>query len=308
MEHFIESGETSTQGCSYTDTTLPNKEKCNNCFGTLDCSISKCSSVCEMDDLCEGVGSGCTEEKVKSVIDLYKTLFGKMKNYFHEHDTLGTINLDFSDISNRDGDTVRDLLWAMLKDMYDVGTLNSKSNFVDKQRLENVLKSQEHILNEDGIILNNLKTADNTMKRQMEIDLNEFRKTQYNLAIIKQAIVFIAIILIIPALVKFNVIKKKMGIVIWIILLVVLLIYVIFMIVIKNNNRDDIDFREYNFVKPTDDEIARSRIAASMSKKDKAKCKALAAMEDDFDADSINIDITPYRTNEKAGEGQCFSG
>ena len=104
---------------------------------------------------------------------------------------------------------------------------------------------------------------------------------QYNLTIIKQAIVFVAIILIF--LVKLNVLDKNTGLVIWFILLVVLLIYVIFMIIVKNSNRDDVDFREYNFVKPTDDEIARSRIAASMSSKDRAKCKALADMEDDFD-------------------------
>ena len=157
-------------------------------------------------------------------------------------------------------------------------------------------------------MLNNLKSVDNTMKRQMEIDLNEYRRTQYNLTIIKQAIVFVAIILIFPALVKLNVLDKNTGLVIWFILLVVLLIYVIFMIIVKNSNRDDVDFREYNFVKPTDDEIARSRIAASMSSKDKAKCKALADMEDDFDPESINIDITPYRTNEEGGGSQCFSG
>ena len=41
--------------------------------------------------------------------------------------------------------------------MYEVGTLNSKSNFVDKQRLDNVLKSQEYIISDDGVLLNNLK-------------------------------------------------------------------------------------------------------------------------------------------------------
>ena len=142
------------------------------------------------------------------------------------------------------------------------------------------------------------------MKRKMEINLNEFRKIQYNLKVIKQAIVFVAIILIFPALVKFGVFDKQMGLVIWFICLVVLLIYVLFMLIIKNNNRDDIDFREYNFVKPNDEEIARSRIAASMSSKDKAKCKALAEMDDDFDANTINIDITPYKTNDE--EVKCF--
>ena len=42
----------------------------------------------------------------------------------------------------------------------------------------------------------------------------------------------------------------------------------------------------------------------AISDKDKAKCNALAEMEDDFDPSSVNIDITPYLSND--GEGQCF--
>jgi len=313
MEHFynttemVENSQVDSQSCNYNDTSSFSSVNCDDCFGSNRCTTDECSSVCNL-NLCENSTDDCSEETMTNIVDLYKSLFGKMKEYFHEHDTLGTININFSQIANSGPDVVRLELWNILKDMYEVGTLNSKSNFVDKQRLDNVLKSQEYIISDDGVLLNNLKTVDNTMKRQMEIDLNQYRRTQYNLTIIKQAIVFVAIILIFPALVKFNVLDKNTGLVIWFVLLVVLLIYVLFMIIVKNSNRDDIDFREYNFVKPTDDEIARSRIAASMSSKDKAKCKALAAMEDDFDPESINIDITPYKTNEEGGGSQCFSG
>jgi len=313
MEHFYGTNEMSTnnevdtQNCKYNKESGLSGVNCDDCFGSINCTTSECSEVCDL-KLCDGSSADCSEETMTSIVDLYKSLFGKMKEYFAEHDTLGNITINFSQIKNSGPDAVRLELWNILKDMYEVGTLNSKSNFVDKQRLDNVMRSQEYIISDDGVLLNNLKTVDNTMKRQMEIDLNDFRKTQYNLKIIKQAIVFVAIILIFPALVKLKVLDKNTGLVIWLVLIVVLLIYVLFMIIVKNSNRDDVNFREYNFVKPTDDEIARSRIAASMSSKDKAKCKALAAMDDDFDADSINIDITPYRTNEEGSGGQCFSG
>ena len=39
-----------------------------------------------------------------------------------------------------------------------------------------------------------------------------------------------------------------------------------------------------------------------------AFAQTLADMEDDFDPESINIDITPYRTNEEGDGRQCFSG
>jgi hypothetical protein len=313
MEHFYNATSMSTnnqvdsQSCKYNESSSFSSVNCDDCFGSINCKTDHCKSVCDL-NLCEGSSEDCSEENMTSIVDLYKSLFGKMKQYFSDHDTLGNITINFSQIASSGPDVVRLELWNILKDMYDVGTLNSKSNYVDKQRLDNVLKSQQYIISDDGVLLNNLKTADNTMKRQMEIDLNEFRKTQYNLNVIKQAIVFVAIILIFPALVKLGVLNKNTGLVIWFVLLVVLLIYVVFMIIIKNSNRDDINFREYNFVKPTDDEIARSRIAASMSTKDKAKCKALSAMNDDFDPESINIDITPYKTDEEGSGGQCFSG
>ena len=62
-----------------------------------------------------------------NIVDLYKSLSGKMKEYFHEHDTLGTININFSQIANSGPDVVRLELWNILKDMYEVGTLNSKA-------------------------------------------------------------------------------------------------------------------------------------------------------------------------------------
>ena len=136
------------------------------------------------------------------------------------------------------------------------------------------------------------------------MNLYERRKLQYQVNIFKHIVLAIGVALLFPALVKFKKLDKNTGMVIWGLYMVVVLIYAIFMLYVKNLNRDDIDFKQYNFVKPTDEEVARSRIAASMSEKDRAKCNALAEMEDDFDPSSVNIDITPYLSND--GEGQCF--
>ena len=61
----------------------------------------------------------------------------------------------------------------MLSSMYDVGTLNSKSNYVDMTRLNNLLKSQEMIIEQDGTLLNSLQRMDSTKKRQIEMNLYE---------------------------------------------------------------------------------------------------------------------------------------
>ena len=304
---------TQATNCIYNDETSISDNGCNNCFESERCSsINDCVSVCGLDGVNTGICGNddedeCDERESRDIVDLYRTLFFQIKSYIRQNDSLPNLDIKFNTFKTLGADSTKDQIKNLLVSMYNSGTLNSKSNFVDKQRLDNIIKSQELIITDDGILLNNLKNVDNTSKRQMEININEFRKVEYNLGVIKQAVVFVAIMLLIPALVKFNVLDKKTGMVIWMVLLVVILVYVCFMIMVKNNNRDDIDFKQYNFVKPTDDEIARSRIEASMSSKDKARCKALAQMDDDFDPESINIDITPYRTNEGSSQRRCFS-
>lgn len=291
--------------CNYNDESIENNAECNSCFESENCSLNECESVCNL-DIC-GDDEDCDERESRDVVELYRSLFRRIKNFINQNDNLPNLEVNFNTFKTQGISGTRGEIKRLLETMYKTGTFHSKSNYIDKHRLDNILKSQEIIITDDGILLNNLKNADNTSKRQMEININEFRKTEYNLGVIKQVVIFVAIMLLIPALVKFKVLDKKTGMVVWMVLLVVILIYAGFMIMVKNNNRDDIDFKQYNFVKPTDDEIARSRIAASMSSKDKARCKALAQMDDDFDPESINIDITPYRSDDAPSQGRCFS-
>ena len=290
--------------CIYNE-RIENNAECNTCFESENCSLNECESVCNL-DIC-GDDEGCDERESRDIVDLYRSLFIRIKNYINQNDNLPNLEVNFNTFKTQGVSGTRNEIKRLLETMYRTGTMDSKSNYVDKHRLDNMLKSQEIIITDDGVLLNNLKNADNTSKRQMEININEFRKTEYNLGVIKQVVIFVAIMLLIPALVKFKVLDKKTGMVIWMVLLVVILIYAGFMIMVKNSNRDDIDFKQYNFVKPTDDEIARSRIAASMSSRDKARCKALAQMDDDFDPESINIDISPYTSDDAPSQGRCFS-
>ena len=72
--------------------------------------------------------------------------------------------MDFASISGTGENGVSRNLWNMLSSMYDVGTLNSKSNYVDMTRLNNLLKSQEMIIEQDGTLLNSLQRMDSTKK------------------------------------------------------------------------------------------------------------------------------------------------
>ena len=120
----------------------------------------------------------------------------------------------------------------------------------------------------------------------------------YQVDIFKKLVIAIGLALIIPAIVKFDLIPRNVGMLIWVIYMVVVLIYVIFVLFVKEKTRDDNDFRTFNFVKPNDEEIARSRMLSEMSEKDKVKCQALAEMDDGFDPSSIDIDISEYKSKD----------
>ena len=300
----ISTGSASNIGrCSYDENSQFDTSNCNKCFSNNNCRTSDCKSVCNL-NLCEGKDD--IDCEANAIVDLYKSLFNKYKDHHNSLDNndIQQINIDFSSIASSGENAVSRNIWNMLTGMYNFGTINSKGNYVDSQRLGNVLKSQEQSISDDGEFLNTMQRVDSTMKRQIEINLYDYRKTEYNVNIFKQIIIVIGIGLIFPVLVKFNILDRNTGLVIWGVLMVVILVYAIFMIYVKNSNRDDIDFNKFNFVKPTDEEIARSRLANAMSKSDKANCQALAEMDNDFDPASVNIDITPYLSSES--EPKCF--
>ena len=288
--------------CNYNMDSQYDRDNCNDCFNNENCRVTDCNSVCNL-EYCENGEDTC---EAHAIVDLYKTVFNKYKAHHNsiENPEIQKMDMDFSSITGTGENGVSRNLWNMLTSMYDIGTLDSKSNYVDLQRLGNLLKSQEMIIDQDGILLNSLQRMDSTKKRQVEMNIYERRKVEYQVNVFKYIVIAIGVALLFPALVKFNVLDKNTGMVIWGLFMIVVLIYAVFMLYVKNLNRDDIDFNKYNFVKPTDEEVARSRLANAMSDKDKAKCNALAEIEDDFDPASVNIDITPYISND--GEAQCF--
>ena len=285
-------------GCGFNDTSMFSNEDCAKCFSNEECSSIDCQSVCKM-DLC----GGQDECENASINDVYKNFFIKFKKYYNSLPEKNIDNIKTIDFQSKG---IGRHLWSILTNLYDVNKIHAKSNYIDMKRLNNIVKSQENILEDDGVLLNNLDKLNSTTKRQHEINLNDYRNMRYNINIFKQVVIAVAFAVIIPALVRFGIIDMTLGLVTWVIFMIIIGIYAIFMVYVKNSNRDDIDFKTFNFVKPTEEEIARSRLAGQMSKGDKAKCQALSEMEDDFDKDSINIDINPYISKDNS-ESKCFN-
>ena len=140
--------------------------------------------------------------------------------------------------------------------------------------------------------MNKLLNENTTSKREIEINYNFIKKKEEKIRIFKYSFIAIAIFSIIPLLSisKIGLIPKTLAFLIWLIVMVVILIIVIFKLFIENRHRDDINFFEYNFEKPSNNEIARSKMQHELSKKDKDKCNALAELGDYLDPKNFSFD------------------
>ena len=137
--------------------------------------------------------------------------------------------------------------------------------------------------------------------------MNKYRKMEYQMSVLKYILFAVMALLIIPILTFMKVFDKKLGMGILAFLLVIIAIASYFFLYVKNVGRDNNDFKEFNFAKPTDEQVARSKMLSEMSNRDKARCQALAELEDDFDPASLNIDISQYRSQDNNQSNQCAS-
>ncbi|MBT6326318.1 MAG: hypothetical protein HOJ35_10145, partial [Bdellovibrionales bacterium] len=134
------SGAVMPDSCNYNMDSQYDRDNCNDCFNNENCRVTDCNSVCNL-EYCENGEDTC---EAHAIVDLYKTVFNKYKAHHNsiENPEIQKMDMDFSSITGTGENGVSRNLWNMLTSMYDIGTLDSKSNYVDLQRLGNLLKSQ----------------------------------------------------------------------------------------------------------------------------------------------------------------------
>ena len=96
--------------------------------------------------------------------------------------------------------------------------------------------------------------------------------------------------------------------ILWLVVVFVLFIYIYFVFNVKERNRDDSNFNERNFIKPSDHEISRSRLMLEIDEKDKEKCAALSELGDIVDPSNFIVDdnlMSNYYTKAKNPTNQC---
>ena len=206
--------------------------------------------------------------------------------------------------SNLNHNSSRQDIFNFLEEQYNNQTTRAVDNYERKSDLESKIKEQEKELQKKKVALNQIQNLDDTNKRYIEMNLNMARKKEYQIKQIQVLLIGVGILTIFPIIKKFNVMPAQLLVIIWLLCLILLSSFVIFMMFIKDANRDDDKFDEYNFKKPTDEQIARSKMLSEMSRKEKARCQKMQELDYDFDPSDINLDISKYTDLDKQSSSQ----
>ena len=201
--------------------------------------------------------------------------------------------------------------------------LKQKYNDITNEniRLFNYLKSirltkeqNDYQLSKNSNNINEITDTRETNKRLVQIKMNKDRKTDYIFKVLKVCIIIIGCLVIIPILVKLNVLSKNTGLGIFLASVIIIVLAILYCVYIKNYNRDANDFNKFNFNNPDTQEIARSKINVDLSESDQARCQAFAEIESDYDIELIDSTIfdkytTPVATSAANGNsnsnGKC---
>jgi hypothetical protein len=241
-----------------------------------------------------------TSTPITEINKLYKPVFDRYKKH-HENNKsyIGNINTTFDDISGNDSNTLSRELWRLLKTTYEINTLNSYSNYIDKKSLNNNTDLQESVLSDSKVSLSELEKLNETNKRHIEINMNMHRRINDQLNMLKVILVFLGVLLIIPLLRYANAISKSTSLILYLFGLIIIII--IYLINYFNNiNKDNNNYNEYDFKKPDSNTAALSKSLLDLSSKDKSRCQALQELENEMNIDlsGIDLNIDQYKNTQ----------
>jgi hypothetical protein len=186
-----------------------------------------------------------------------------------------------------------------IKDFYNFITNKKQILDTTKKKYNTIDKAYKNLLDD-----NDLKKRRNditTSRKQIEMDTYKRHVYRHRTGKLKIAALILLALFVIPIFAKFKLLPKPIALVIWSVIVLIMVVYIVIVFFVIDRNRDDINFKERNFVKPTDHEVARSKMMLELSKKDKDRCNALAELGDDLDPSNFNVPANYVRTQASSG-------
>jgi hypothetical protein len=158
-------------------------------------------------------------------------------------------------LSNLDA---RNTIWGILKNMYDTNTnkINMNMNIEKSERMSEKIKG-----------------LSSTEKRQIEIENYNYEKTLHQLVFLRNTLIVLLVLIIVPILKVSGIIDLSLGIPLFFGVLIFLALYGLYELYYKSLNRDSTDFRKYNFPGVDERNQLKSKLANSFSSEDQTKCE-----------------------------------
>lgn len=147
------------------------------------------------------------------------------------------------------GNNKKELLFNYLMGLYNIYTNNVQSVHVKRVALEARKKEQAERLKEVGTTFKKSQGVNETVKREIQVNNYRFDSINYDLDILKIILIGIGILTIIPVVGFFEIMPKKVTIVIWALTLVAFGGYGGYSYYMKSE-RDNNNFGKYKFDKP----------------------------------------------------------
>ena len=193
----------------------------------------------------------------------------------------------------------------VLPEIYNIITNESiikYKNYKHNKNLEELKKNDLSLTNS----ISEKKHESMTNKRLVEIKINKARKIQYNLNVLKIALIVSGCFVVVPILNKLGILNKTMSLIIWGFCVLILVLVILYFVYIHISDRNKNNFNKFNFQNPNSELIAKSKVNVDLSDKEYAKCKAFEEVKQAHDPDTIsNFSITDYLTPGVDENNQC---
>jgi hypothetical protein len=244
----------------------------------------------------------------RNVQDFYKDIFNTYKAH---HDALEEelpdlkLDVDFYNIRELPPDTIARSMFTLIKNLYDVSTFNTRNLYGDKRSTDQEIDKLKTEIDKKRLVINDLKSLNSTNKREIEINMYKTKKMRNTNKVLMIVMLVVGCLVLFPILSAAKVLPMMAATIIWAVGLIAVLGYMSYKLYFTDMNRDEIVYTKYNFVKPSEREVALSRAKAQLSDSDKARCQAFAELEEELDIPRINLDISEYKSDLSTAPSGC---
>jgi hypothetical protein len=125
------------------------------------------------------------------------------------------------------------------------------------------------------------------------MNLGLYNRLAYDTELMKHLMWFCIVLFVVPLLYLANLLPKIFAVVMWLLLLGSFIGYLLYKRQLNNQGRDSLFYNEYNFAKPTNENILASRLKQQLD----PSCQAnLESANDEIDPSKVDIgDISQWK-------------